>query len=146
MATLKEIAREAGVSVMTVSNVINRNYDKVSAKTAERVEKSCASTTTCRIFRRAASAESTPISLRFWCRRAACRSAFWRIPYRQKMIGAMEFYFRQRGYYVMLRAYKTAEEIISLFHNWSVDGGVFFTRPFRTAIWRGYWTRACPAL
>ena len=39
MATLKEIAREAGVSVMTVSNVINRNYDKVSAKTAERVEK-----------------------------------------------------------------------------------------------------------
>ncbi|OYP10383.1 LacI family transcriptional regulator, partial [Lachnotalea glycerini] len=33
MATLKDIAKEAGVSIMTVSNVINGKYSKVSSKT-----------------------------------------------------------------------------------------------------------------
>ena len=32
MATLKDIAAAAGVSVMTVSNVINGNHSKVSKK------------------------------------------------------------------------------------------------------------------
>jgi len=37
LITLKEIAAEAGVSVMTVSNVINNKTAKVSAQTAQRV-------------------------------------------------------------------------------------------------------------
>ena len=37
MSTLKKIAGEAGVSIMTVSNVINGNHSKVSAKTIQKV-------------------------------------------------------------------------------------------------------------
>jgi LacI family transcriptional regulator len=37
MTTLKDIAKEAGVTVMTVSNVINGKYDKVSKSTVETV-------------------------------------------------------------------------------------------------------------
>lgn len=37
MVTLKDIAKEAGVSVMTVSRVINGNYSKVSEKTAKKI-------------------------------------------------------------------------------------------------------------
>ena len=37
MSTLKNIAGEAGVSIMTVSNVINGNHSKVSAKTIQKV-------------------------------------------------------------------------------------------------------------
>ena len=37
--TIKEIAERAGVSVASVSNVINGNYRKVSAQTRERIEK-----------------------------------------------------------------------------------------------------------
>ena len=39
MVTLKDIAKEAGVSVMTVSRVINGKTDKVSAETAERIDR-----------------------------------------------------------------------------------------------------------
>ena len=38
MITLKEIAAEAGVSVMTVSNVIHKNYARVSPATVEKVQ------------------------------------------------------------------------------------------------------------
>ena len=39
MVTLKDIAKEAGVSVMTVSRVINGKTDKVSTETAERIDR-----------------------------------------------------------------------------------------------------------
>ncbi|GAA0358573.1 LacI family DNA-binding transcriptional regulator [Bacillus horti] len=38
MATLKDIAREANVSVMTVSNVIHNKTSKVSSETVARVQ------------------------------------------------------------------------------------------------------------
>ena len=38
MKTLKEIAQAAGVSMATVSNVINGNYSRVSADTVERIQ------------------------------------------------------------------------------------------------------------
>ena len=39
MITLKEIAKEAGVSAMTVSNVVNGNFSKVSKENAERIQR-----------------------------------------------------------------------------------------------------------
>ena len=130
MATLKQIAQEAGVSVMTVSNVINHNYDKVSAKTAERVE------AIARKYNYVPNLSARSLSGK--------RSRIITVlvpegdkpihilddPYRQQMIAAMEFQLRVRGYYVMLRAYKRAKEVIYLFHNWSVDGAIFFYPTF----------------
>ncbi len=37
MSTIKDIAAEAGVSIMTVSNVINNNHAKVSPATEQRI-------------------------------------------------------------------------------------------------------------
>ena len=56
MVTLKDIAREAGVSVMTVSRVVNQRYQEVSDKNI------ATSTATYRIPRRAACRPSLPIS------------------------------------------------------------------------------------
>ena len=130
MVTLREIAQEAGVSVMTVSNVINRNYDKVSAKTAARIEE---------IIRKYHYVPNlTARSL------SGKRSHLVAVlvpegdspihilddPYRQKMVGSLEFQLRQKGYYVMLRTYRTAQDVINLLHNWSMDGAIFFYPPF----------------
>ena len=126
MATLKDIAREAGVSVMTVSNVINRNYDKVSAKTVERVE---------HIIRkhhyvpnlsaRSLSGKGSHI-VTVLIPEGEEPLRIFEDPYRQGMIGCLEFSLRQKGYYMMLRTYQTARDVISLFDNWSVDGAIFF--------------------
>lgn len=133
MVTLKQIAEEAGVSVMTVSNVINQNYSKVSRQTVERVNE---------IIRR-----------RHYVPNLSARSLSGKKshiitvlvpegdepvnildePYRQQMIGSVEFQLRQCGYYVMLRSYRTANDVVSLFHNWSVDGAIMFYPPFDTA-------------
>ena len=132
MATLKEIAKEAGFSVMTVSNVINHNYDKVSAKTAERVE------AIARKYNYVPNLSARSLSGK--------RSHIITVlvpegdkpihilddPYRQQMIATLEFQLRIRGYYVMLRAYRRAKEVIYLFHNWSVDGAVLFYPTFTT--------------
>ena len=37
--TIREIAKEAGVSMTTVSNVINKRSKRVSEETVERIEK-----------------------------------------------------------------------------------------------------------
>ena len=39
MSTIKEIAKRAGVSPTTVTNVIHGNYARVSVATREKVEK-----------------------------------------------------------------------------------------------------------
>lgn len=44
MIRIKDIAKQAGVSPTTVSNVIHGNYNKVSKKTVERIEKLLAET------------------------------------------------------------------------------------------------------
>ena len=41
MVTLKDIAKEAGVSVMTVSNIVNGNYSKVCEEFVACIGKSC---------------------------------------------------------------------------------------------------------
>ncbi len=130
MATLKQIAQEAGVSVMTVSNVINHNYDKVSAKTAERVEEIVRKYNYVpNLSARSLSGKQSHI-ITVLVPEGEEPVHILEDPYRQKMIAAMEFQLRQQGYYVMLRAYRKAKEVIYLFHNWSVDGAVFFYPSF----------------
>lgn len=127
MITQKDIALEAGVSVMTVSNVINQKYSNVSKETIDKVNKiikkynyspnqyaqnlSKKNSNTVVIFAPYFTDEPYNIFLD---------------PYNQNMIGYMEMFLREKGYAVILQLCATPQAVIKSLHSWNVSGAIFF--------------------
>lgn len=123
MATIKDIAKQAGVSFTTVSNVIHGNTKKVSPATIEKVERlmkemnyipnmgarmlvrSCS-----KIIGVIASDMTEPL-------KEGIQS-----PFMAEILGTMEREIRAAGYYMMLCFSDSAEEIEKLTSTWNVDG------------------------
>lgn len=126
MVTLREIAEEAGVSVMTVSNVINHNDTKVSKGTKERIQEIIQRRHYVpNLSARSLSGKQSHI-ITILSPAGEVPENLMDDPYRQMMIGTLELHLRQKGYYVMLHTYRTERDVVSLFHNWNVDGAVMF--------------------
>ena len=123
MATMKDIARQAGVSVMTVSNVIHGRNRKVARETVERIN---------RIIREY---NYTPnLSARALVNRSSRiigvinhlirhqPISFFQDPFHSALLGGIEKKLRERGYYMMVRTVADEGELYSLFNNWNLDG------------------------
>ena len=123
---LKTIAKEAGVSTATVSNVINGNHHKVSKATIEKVQ---------RIIRELEyQPNATARSL------ASKRSRivgvvvsnigswghFFENPHYAHLLALLEKYIRQEGYYMMMRCVTRCEDSLELLRSWNVDGVIYF--------------------
>ena len=124
MVTLKDIAKEAGVSVMTVSNIVNGNYSKVSKEKAEQIQsiiqkmgyvpnasaRSLArnKTNLIAIMIRGEDDENTLLN-----------------PYYSAMVGTMIQKIQKCGYYAMVNIMKSRQNIIQSLHTWNVDGAIF---------------------
>lgn len=120
--TLKDIARDVGVSVMTVSNVVNGNAGKVSATTAARV--------------RAAIAERGYVPNGAAQSLAARRTRLVGLlmpslpddvsllvsPHDVAVAGAIEATLRRSDHHLMLRGVTTARDVLDSVHRWSLDG------------------------
>jgi len=123
--TLKDIAEEAGVSAVTVSNVINGNHNKVSADTIEKVEKIILKYN----YRPNATARSLAMKeskiIGFIIPYVNENENFLRSPYNAEILGVLERYIRKKGYYLMVRSVKSCVDIIALFATWNVDGIIF---------------------
>lgn len=124
MVTLKDIAKEAGVSIMTVSNVINGNTKKVSAETAERVRE---------IARRldyvpneSARSLSTQSSniIAVILRGEQGQNVFLN-PYNAALSGTIISHIQQQGYYSMVNIMKSDADILQTLRSWNVDGVIF---------------------
>lgn len=123
MATIKDIAKEAGVSFTTVSNVIHGKTNKVSPAMVEKIKKimkemnyvpnmgarmlvkSCS-----RIIGVIAN-DLTDVS---W---EGAQS-----PFMAEILGTMEKEIRKNGYYMMLCFSDSVGEIENLLSTWNVDG------------------------
>lgn len=120
--TLKDIAAEAGVSVMTVSNVMNGNSGRVSPATAELVRA---------IVERRGYVPSGP-ARSLAARRT--RLVGLLLPARSdgtsllgsahdvSVAGALEATLRGRDHHVMLRGVATADDVRDSVARWSLDG------------------------
>lgn len=141
MPTIKDIAREAGVSVTTVSNVIHGKSSHVAAETVERINKIIdAYNYTPNLSARALVNRSSKIIGVINHLIPGKKGSFLQDPFHGTFIGGIERALRERGYYLMVRTVENEEELYSLFRNWNLDGVIltglfkdnFFARLLKT--------------
>ncbi len=124
---IKEIAEIAGVSPMTVSNVINKRYSKVSEATVEKINKIIVeSNYVPNLSARTLSAQTSKI-IALIVPRNECEesSNFFSDPYISQMVGILETSLRARGYFAMIRSVTSSKEILTFLNNWKIDGAIF---------------------
>lgn len=121
---LKTIAKKAGVSTATVSNVINGNYHKVSQETLTKVLKIIEETNyqPNATARSLASKESRIIGVVI--PKIGNDESFAVSPYNTQILALLEKYIRNQDYYLMVRTANEYEKIAPLFSSWNVDGMV----------------------
>ncbi|MBE5918327.1 MAG: LacI family transcriptional regulator [Pseudobutyrivibrio ruminis] len=122
---LKDIAKLAGVSTATVSNVLNGNTSKVSETTKERIEKIIKEVDykPNAMARSLAKKESKMIGL--VVPYIGPDEDFFMNPYYARMVAALERFVRSKEYYLMLRCVPDCRQVIPQLSSWNVDG-VFF--------------------
>ncbi|WP_336726016.1 LacI family DNA-binding transcriptional regulator [Cellulosimicrobium cellulans] len=120
--TLKDIAREAGVSVMTVSNVVNGNLGRVSPATAREVERIVAA----RGYvpngpAQSLAARRTRLVGLLLPDRADGGSLLGS-PHDVAVAGAVEARLRERDHHLMLRGVTRHRDVLDSVRRWSLDG------------------------
>lgn len=125
MITLKDIAAEAGVTPMTVSNVIRKNYARVSPATVERVQAIIDKYHYVpNLAARSLVGKSSrliALMLPMW---SADVASLMVSPYVGQLIGALDLQVRKAGYYSMLCSFQNAEQALSFQQNWQIDGSI----------------------
>lgn len=125
--TLKDIAEKAGVSMMTVSNVINGKNNRVSAKTMERVNRiieECGYVPNLSA-RSLSNRTSKIIGIVISIQEEEDGGNYFENPYISTMIGIIEKELRENGYYTMVRSVTRKDELMQLLKNWNADGIIF---------------------
>ena len=135
MVTIEDIAKEAGVSTTTVSNVIHGRTNKVSGKTVDRINEI--------IRRRGYVPNLSARALKIRSSKLVAliihldegeRERFWSDPFYISLTGAVEQALRERGYFLMIRASAELDELLAFLRNWNVEGvflpGLFEDDPF----------------
>lgn len=130
--TLKDIADKAGVSMMTVSNVINGKHNRVSDSTIEKVnaiikEYNYVPNLSARSL---TNKSSNIIAIVLSLNVANSSSNVLENPYVSTMIGIIEQELRAHGYYTMIRSIQNIEELEHLSKNWNIDGIIFLYPDF----------------
>ena len=123
MSTIKDIAAEAGVSVMTVSNVINNNHARVSPATEQRIRDIMARHNYVpNMAARSLISKSSHIIallLPIW---HASTASMLLDPYTGQLVGQLEELLREKGYYVMICSFDSVEQVLTIQKNWQMDG------------------------
>ncbi len=123
MVTIKEIARELGLSTTTVSNVIHGKSWEVSPATVRRVEEAldrCGYVPNI-VARNLAQKESRIVGVALKASPEKSGNLI-KDPFFSVVIGAIERQIRLAGYYMMLYISENTDEIIRQASSWNVDG------------------------
>lgn len=122
MVTLKDIAQLAGVSVMTVSRVVNQQYDKVSQKTVERIQAIIKEQGYVPNYSaRSLTASSTNLIAVI----VQGKENALEYPHSASMVGYICYYAQKLGYSPLLYFVDDYREVSERLRSWRVDGAIF---------------------
>lgn len=124
MATLKEIAQAAGVSLTTVSNVVNGNYHRVSSDTVERIQSLIRQSgyVPNQAARSLAQRESRIIAVIV---QAIENENIFRNPYTAEYVGALTVELYKNGYFPLIRYTDDYRDVEGDLRGWNVAGAIF---------------------
>jgi len=128
MANLKDIAKEAGVSVMTVSNVINGHYDKVSAQTVELIQKLIQKYNYVPNLNARSLSKRSSRMIAVFANTYQPGDNIFKDPYLSELFGELESMIRKAGYYAIIRTVENVVNGSTLLQNWNVDGAIFMSQ------------------
>lgn len=138
MVTIEDIAREAGVSCTTVSNVIHGRTNRVSAATVERINEIIEDTGYVpNLSARALKIRSSRVVALINHLPLEDRGKFRTDPFFNTLTEAVEVALRKQGYFLMVRAISDGNALRAFLRNWNVEGvflpGLFEDEPlYRT--------------
>ncbi|ATF70692.1 LacI family DNA-binding transcriptional regulator [Enterococcus sp. FDAARGOS_375] len=123
MVTIKDLAKVAGVSPTTVSNVLHGRVNKVSEETLEKVqsaidEMNYVSNMGGRLLARRGS-KIIGVIMTYARREENNATEF---PFYSEIIGALEDTIRESGYYMMLYTSASIDESMKLAQAWDIEG------------------------
>jgi LacI family transcriptional regulator len=124
VVTLKDIAQEANVSLMTVSNVVNGNLSKVSREKAELIQaiikkRNYVQNSTARSL---AKANSSIIAIML---RSIRDENSLSSPHNAALVGSIIQNIQSLGYYAMVNIVETQDDISRNLKTWNVQGAIF---------------------
>ncbi|MCL2604701.1 MAG: LacI family transcriptional regulator [Defluviitaleaceae bacterium] len=123
MATLKDIAREAGVSVTTVSNVINKKFDRASPDLVKKIQAIAHSNNYVpSMTARTLAGKASPIIGVINHTVPRKGSGLMADPFHNIFIDSIERYSRARDYFIMVRTVEDAKGLETVCRNWNLAG------------------------
>ena len=123
MATIKEIAQRAGVSTTTVSNVIHGKTKKVSPANIEKIENLIREMGYVqKMGLRVLNKEKSQLIAVVINYHKDFKDSIIGDPFYGKIIGFIEKYVQELGYYLMLYSAKDTDKIFQMVMGWDVDG------------------------
>ncbi len=145
--TLKDIAREAGVSMMTVSNGVNGRHNKVSDVTIQKINEIIEQNNYIpNLSARSLTVKSSGIVAIIISTLDNEHDDYSINPFVNSMIGAIERHLRENGYYTMVRAISKYDEVNNLLRNWNLNGIIFLTPVYEKEIEKQIENINCPLL
>lgn len=148
MVTIKDIAVEAGVSEMTVSNVINGKHKKVSANTIQKVNDLIKKYNYVpNLSARSLTSKSSKLIAIILSSNDSLDNYFTN-PYLSELFGEIETLIRKNGYFTIIRsvAAKDMNNVSDILKNWNIDGTIFLTHQEETIINHILNTSPCPTI
>ena len=126
MVTLKDIARETGVSITTVSNVVHNKKSRVSPEKAGEIREFIKRVNYIpSMSARSLANNASPIIGIINHLMSRSGGGFLSDPFHNLFMGSIEDRMREKGYFIMVRTVEDARKLEEVHRNWNLAGMIF---------------------